>query len=321
MNKRATIGGQSIGVTRVIKIWLIQHAQAFVFSLGQMSKNPMGSFLTIAVIGISLSLPAGFYLLLDNAQRITASWSGAAQITLFLKLETDDQHVHRLSEKLQQHVDIDTIVIIDRHQALTEFKQISGFGEALAALDTNPLPAVLLLQPTSNVISSGRGEQLIKSLHDMPEVDIAQFDRQWAKRLFTIIEVFQRAVFMLSTLLAVAVLLIVGNTIRLAIYSRHTEIEINKLFGATNSFIQRPFLYSGLIHGFCGSIMAWFLLVVSLLLLEAPIMRLTGLYYSNFRLAGLSGNESLILIGSGALLGLAGSWLAVQRHLKVIEPV
>lgn len=321
MNKRATIGGQSVGMARVIKIWLVQHVQAFVFSLGQMAKNPMGSFLTIAVIGISLSLPAGFYLLLDNAQRITASWSGAAQITLFLKLEIDDKQVQRLSEKLQQHVDISKVVIIDREQALTEFKLASGFGEALAALDTNPLPSVLLLQPTSSAISSGRGEQLINSLHNLPEVDIAQFDRQWAKRLFAIIEILQRSVFMLSALLAIAVLLIIGNTIRLAIYSRHAEIEINKLFGATNSFIQRPFLYSGLLHGICGSIMAWFLLVVSLLLLEEPVMHLTGLYHSNFRLIGLSGNNSLVLIGSGALLGLAGSWFAVQRHLKLIEPV
>ncbi|MFQ5661333.1 MAG: permease-like cell division protein FtsX [Gammaproteobacteria bacterium] len=318
MKKRATRRSQPVTFGRLIKIWLIQHAQAFIFSLGQMSKNPIGSLLTIAVIGVSLSLPAGFYLLLDNAHRITAGWASVTQITLFLKYQVDENQARALVDRLSRHEDVDTIKLIDRDAALDEYRNSSGFSEALAALDTNPLPIVLLIQPTQQAISTGRGERLLESLRALDEVETAQFDRQWASRLFAIIGLFQRVVAILSTLLAFAVLLIVGNTIRLAIYNRRPEIEINKLFGATDGFIQRPFLYSGLIHGISGSIMAWILLSASIKLLEEPVMRLSGLYFSNFKLISLNTNEALILVASGGLLGLLGSWFAVQRHFKAI---
>ncbi len=320
MKRRASIHNQSLTFKRLVKVWLIQHAQAFIQSLGQMTKNLMGSILTTAVIGISLSLPAGFYLLLDNAQRITAGWGGAAQITLFLNQDIGDDGAMALAETLKKNKDINYVKLIDRNAALAEYKLTSGFDEALAVLEENPLPAVLLLQPTNTTLSSGNGGSLLKYLHALPEVDTAQFDRQWAKRLFAMIKIFQRVVIILSTLLAVAVLLIIGNTIRLAIYNRRSEIEIHKLFGATNAFIRRPFLYSGLIHGVVGSIMAWILLVSSIKLLEQPVTRLSGLYYSNFKLITLTAEETMILVGIGGLLGLLGSWLAVQRHLNAIEP-
>jgi len=138
--------------------------------------------------------------------------------------------------------------------------------------------------------------------------------------LFAIIEIVRQGVIVLSVLFALAVLLIVGNTIRLAIYNRRTEIEVNKLFGATEAFIQRPYLYSGLFHGAGGSFLAWLLLSLSLFLLDAPVARLAGLYSSDFKLYSLSIIECLLLFLGGGVLGLLGSWVSVQRHIKAIEP-
>lgn len=318
MKKRASISGNTQGIIQLLSTWLKHHAQAFIFSLGQMYKNPVGSILTIAVIGVSLAMPGGLYLLLDNAGRITSSWGGSMQITLFLNPGLGDEKIESLINNLEGREYIGNLKLIDPETALEEYKQYSGFNDALSVLEENPLPAVILLNPTLDAIASGQEEKLLQELQDTDEVETAQFDRQWAARLFALIEIFQRIIVILSTLLAFAVLLITGNTIRLAIYNRRAEIEINKLFGATDAFIQRPFLYSGLLHGAGGGLFAWGLLVASTKLLQQPVLKLSGLYSSNFQLFNLRPLEVLALIAIGGALGLMGSWLAVQRNFKSI---
>ncbi len=301
-------------------MWLMQHAQACIYSIGQIFKNPVNSLLTTAVVGISLALPSGFYLLLDNCQRVAAGWDNSTQISLFLKLNINEERALSLSDEIRLFEGIASVEYISRDVALEEYRQKSGFGDAISALEENPLPSILLIHPRIRSLSSQDSEKLMQQLRALPEVDTAQFDRQWIQRLFAIIDIVQHVVIILSILLAIAVLLVVGNTIRLAIYNRRTEIEVNKLFGATEAFIQRPFLYSGLFHGIGGGLIAWCLLSLSLLLLEAPVLRLAELYSSDFSLHGLSFTGFLVLILTGASLGLVGSWVSVQRHIKAIEP-
>ena len=310
--------GSSRSFRHAVSTWMLQHLQACLFSVGQMVKNPMGSLLTTAVIGVSLSLPAGFYLLLENAHRLTAGWAGAVQITLFLDMNVDAKAAADLARDLSKRDDVDGVKLIDRDQALQEYIQNSGFAAALNGLKENPLPNVLLVRPAGGIVETARADTLIEYLRSLKQVDSAQFDRQWATRLLTFIELFQRGTYMLSFLLAFAVLLIVGNTIRLAIYNSRAEIEINKLFGATDGFIQRPFLYSGLIHGMGGAIMAWIILLGASTLLAPPVQHLARLYGSSFQLSGLATGPGLVLISAGGILGLAGSWIAVHRHLRAI---
>lgn len=318
MKRAALKKGSSRSFRHALNTWLIQHLQACLFSLRQLVKNPVGSILTTAVIGVSLSLPAGFYLLLDNAHRLTAGWAGAVQITLFLDMDVGGEAAAALAKTLTGRADVAKVKVIDRDQALGEYTQNSGFGAALTALDENPLPYVLLVQPAGAVMATARADELINHMRSLKQVESAQFDRQWATRLLTFIEIFQRGAYVLSFLLAFAVLLIVGNTIRLAIYNRRAEIEINKLFGATDAFIQRPFLYSGLIHGIGGSIMAWLILLSAAMLLAPPVQHLAALYGSSFHLLGLGARQTLGLIAAGGVLGLAGSWIAVHRHIRAI---
>ena len=298
----------------------MQHAQACIYSMGQLFKHPLNTLLTTAVVGIALSLPAGFYLLLENCQRVASNWDNSSEISLFLKLDVDQERTLALIEELRQTQGVITVDYISSDAALLEFQKQTGLSQAMNALEHNPLPAIILLQPTLQAFSSIESDLLMQKLRTLPEVDMAQFDRQWIQRLFAIIEIVRQGVIVLSVLLALAVLLIVGNTIRLAIYNRRTEIEVNKLFGATEAFIQRPYLYSGLFHGAGGSFLAWLLLSLSLLLLDAPVARLAGLYSSEFKLHSLSIIEFLLLFLGGGVLGLLGSWVSVQRHIKAIEP-
>jgi cell division transport system permease protein len=305
---------------RLLAVWLGEHARACLFSAGQIFRQPAGSLLTVAVIGIALALPTLFYLVLLNVQQVSAGWGGSARIALYLRMDVEESAGRELAGRLASHPAIKDVRYISRAEALEEYRQMSGFAEALEMLPDNPLPAVILVQPRLEGFSGENADALARELRALPEVESGQFDRQWVQRLFAMMAILQRAVLILAALLALAVLLIVGNTIRLAIMNRRTEIEINKLFGATDAFVRRPFLYNGIIHGVLGAVFAWLLVSGATLLLAGPVARLSDLYLGSFSLSGLSARETLGLLAAGGLLGLAGSWLAVSRHLKDMGP-
>ncbi len=302
-------GGGRVGA------WLRQHGRAFLFSLGQMRRAPGNTLLTTAVIGISLALPAGFYSFLENARRAVAHWDAAPRISLFLRQDVAEQQARELAQRLRGRLDVAEAEVISRAAALAEYRQHSGFGAALDALDHNPLPVTLVVRA-----GDAADEQLAEDLGALPEVEYSQFDQQWARRLHQVIAVLQRAIAGAAALLALAAALVVGNTIRLAMHNRRREIEINKLFGATDAFIGRPFLYAGLFHGVGGSLLAWLLLESAVLLLAGPVARLAELYDARFALVGISAGAAVKLLLCGAGLGLAGSWLSVKYYLRVLVP-
>lgn len=303
-----------------VKTWLLQHLQAAVYSFGLLSRNPVGSIMTVAVIGIALALPAGFYLILDNAQRVTSGWDASPEIAVYLRLDVEPGQARTLADDLGADEAIRRVDYISREQALAEFRQRSGFADAIDALADNPLPALLLVHPVGQARDAAAFEALRERLAAMPEVEQAAFDRQWLQRLQAILDTIQRGVMVLSIVLGMGVLLIIGNTIRLGIFNRRSEIEITKLFGATDAFIQRPFLYTGFWYGLLGAVFAAILITGAVLFLSGPVRELAALYTSDYRLQGASLIQLAALFGSGVGLGLAGSWIAVQRHIKAIEP-
>jgi len=304
---------------RAVKAWFSQHVRSLLFSLGQFARNPGSNLLSAAVIGISLALPAAFYLILDNAEQVLDSWEGAIRVSLFLKQDVSADKARDLAATLRDEDGIRSVQYISREEALAQYKRQSGLNAALDGLEENPLPAVLVVTPALESLASSRGEALLARLNGLPQVESARYDSRWIQRLLAILRILQRGVIILSCLLGVAVLLIVGNTIRLAINNRRTEIEINKLFGATNGFVQRPFLYSGLVQGVAGGVIAWLLVGGALLLLSSPISHLAALYHGDFHLHGLGPARLLLLAAAGGFLGVAGSWLAVQRHLRAVD--
>lgn len=276
--------------------------------------------MTTAVIGIALALPSGLHVVLKNAQQLSGGWDGAAQISLFLNRSVGDDEAERLAKQIQKLPQVAGVTYISRREALLEFQRLSGFGDALQALKDNPLPSVLVIRPASEASTPKATEALLERLGAYPPVDLAQLDMQWVKRLYVIMELVRRGVVVLAILLAIAVLLVVGNTIRLAIHNRRDEIVVMKLIGGTDGFIRRPFLYTGFWYGLFGGLIAWVLVTLSLSILSDPVERLAGLYQSRFELSGLDLASAIMLLATSILLGLAGSWLAVGRHLREIEP-
>ena len=304
----------------MIRNYLLRHTQTLFYSLGQLARAPVATLMTVAVIGITLALPTGLFLLLENVQQLSSGWENNGQISLFLKQDVSSAAAEKLADKIRRLSSVARVEHVSREAALAEFKRLSGFGDALDALDRNPLPAVLIVHPDAAYNHPDALQALVRDLGRYSEVSLAQLDLEWVRRLHAMLALAKQGVLILAGLLSAAVLLIIGNTIRLAVLNRRDEIEITKLIGGTNAFIRRPFLYSGLIQGLLGAVASWLLVSLTLLILSGPIQDLTALYGSQFQVKGLDLSATLALFGVGGVLGWLGSRLAVGRHLRAIEP-
>lgn len=300
--------------------YLLSHVHSLFHSLGRMARAPWTTLMTVAVIGIALALPAGLYVLLQNLQAAGAGWQHDARISLFLHRTLPLEEAAALAERLRGWPEVAAVTLVTPEAALEEFRRLSGFEAALEALGENPLPAVVVVQPRLEARDAARLQALLERLRQQAGVERAQLDLAWVQRLFALMEIGRRGVLVLGLLLSLAVLLVVGNTIRLAIENRREEIEVQKLVGATDGFIRRPFLYGGMLHGLAGAVLAWLLVQLAVLALAGPVRHLAVLYRSELTLQGLGAGVTLLLLACGALLGLAGAWLAVARHLREIEP-
>jgi cell division transport system permease protein len=318
-NQRARTGGAPPIHTR-FQAWGMNHAQALVFSLGRLYRNPFAAALTLTVIAIALALPSGLWLGLKNLQAASGDWDHGAQLSVFVEDTVSDEALRDVAARIQAMDTVESAVAVTREAALAEFRALSGFGEALDLLEHNPLPALVLVTPAAGSQGPDDVQALAAALEAWPEVSQAQVDLQWVQRLQAILEMTRRGVTLVAVLLALGVLLVVGNTIRLDILNRRREIEVAKLVGATDGFIRRPFLYGGLWLGLFGGLLALIIVGVALFLLNGPVQQLASLYGSDFRLEGPGFSGALALLGMAVGLGLGGSWIAVGRHLRDIEP-
>lgn len=305
---------------RRLTAYLHLHLRVLLDSAKRLASTPLASSMTIAVIGLTLALPTALYVTVDNLHSASRNWDTGGQISLFLKQDVSETAAQRLAERIGRTPGVARTEYISRAAALAEFKRLSGFGDALNALERNPLPAVIVVHPTPAFARPDTLQALVNDLRARDEVDLAQLDLHWVRRLHALLGVAERGVLVLGALLGLAVLLTIGNTIRLALAQRRDEIEVMKLLGATSAFIHRPFLYTGLIQGLLGAMLSWLVVQLTVLLVGIPAGELAALYGSTFRPHGLALETSLGLLVFGALLGWIGSRLTVGRHLAGIDP-
>jgi cell division transport system permease protein len=303
-----------------IGVYLGRHAQVLVGSLGRVAGQPLAAFMTMAVIGVALALPLLLNVFLQNARTASGHLNDAFDLSVYLDKKADAGRAQALAKQLRLRGDVAAVRVISAEEALNEFRGDSGFGKALDALKDNPLPDTLVITPTLDAGTPQGTETLRAAIAAMPDVQIVQLDTDWIKRLQAILDLIRHAVMLTGALLGVGVVLIVSNTIRLDILNRRAEIEVMKLVGASDGFTRRPFLYSGLWYGLGGGVLAIILVSVGTLFLEKPVAQLSVLYGSGFRLEGLSLVSMLEVLAAAAALAWAGSWLAVGRHIRAIEP-
>lgn len=303
-----------------LRSWANSHRDSARLALHRVTESPFSTLMIVLVMSIVLALPMGLAVLIDQVEQLGIDWQRAAQLSVYLEDEVDAAEAGQLQSRIDELPGVASTQLLDKELALAEFQQHSGLGEALQQLAYNPLPNVILVMPESIEGGSSALRPLRDQLAQLPGVDEVQIDLLWVERLTAVLKMFERFTGGLTILLIIALLLVMANTIRLAIESRREEILVVKLVGGTDAFVRRPFLYLGVYYGILAGALAWLLLIAGLSWLNVTVREVASLYQSDFVLSGMPVIDGLTLLAAAMLLGLAGAWLAVGRHIREIQP-
>ncbi len=303
----------------LLHAWLQHHRTSACDSLQRQIRAPFQHVLTAAVIGITLALPALFALAINNFQQLGEQWQGNPRLSVFLDRKTSSNDIAALQKQLQQNNHVKTITLITPEQGLATFEKSTHLSNTLTLLDENPLPPLLTIELQAD-IAPDAVQTLQTQWQQLPHVDSVQADFSWLKKLFHLMQLGKRVAWGLAVLLGIGALLSVGNTVRLALENRRTEMVVATLVGATNAFVRRPFLYSGFWFGFSGGCMAIVLVVAGYYSIIEPVTALAALYQSNFVLQGPTILTAFSLLLAGITIGVLGAWLTVESHLQEMRP-
>jgi len=312
MNARPAMGN-TVRHSRVA-MWRRQHAWCVRDSLRQLARRPLGTALTIAVMGLALALPLAFYLLLTNVQHLATALGDSQSVSVFLKSGIASDGAEKLAGSLRARADVGGVTVRTPQQGLAELAAMQGFGDAIESLPDNPLPFVLLVEPRAGA-DRAQVEKMVAAVRALPAVDLVQDNGQWRARLDALIALGRRITLLLGMLLGAAAVLVIGNTVRLDLRSRAEEIAVQRLIGASASFVRRPYLYEGAWYGFAAGIVAVLLVLLLEVVLVAPVRDLIVSYAGRLHFGGLSWVTFVVALAVAVVLGWLGARIASGRHL------
>ncbi len=295
------------------------HIKQAKASFSSLWHRPMGNILTLAVISMALTLPACLYLLSKNIASVADNVASPSQVSVYIQEDTPEPRIMVLKDEIESRNDVDKVEYISPQQGLSDLSEHSGFDQAISLLDEYSLPGVLIVSP--NVETDQEIKQIAADIRTQDDVTDVRLDEDWLARLDAIRNLATIVVISLSVLMLASVFLIIGNTLRFNVQANKDEIQTMKLIGATDNFILRPYIYVGMWFGVLGAVSAWLLTAFITIVLNGAVEDLAKLYDSQFRLIGLSWDESLLLLMLGTFLGCVAAKSAAKRHLKEIEPV
>lgn len=297
-----------------MKVWLRHHWLSLASTLGRLARQPLATALNVAAIGVALALPFGGYVLLDNGRMLARHVAGDPQMTVFLSLDATRADAERIGAEIRRAAGVRGMRFVPRDEAFAELKRSEGIGDIVAALRSNPLPDAYVVDLDPG--QAAAADSLAVRLRQSPAVDQVQLDSAWVKRLDALIGLGRAAVAVLATFLAIGLVAITFNTVRLQIVTQAQEIEVSRLVGATAGYVRRPFLYLGALLGGLGGVVAAAAIAVAVATLNGDIARLAATYGSSFRLSMPAVTDQVSLVVFAATLGWMGAYLSVSRHLR-----
>jgi len=299
--------------------WVHHHRQAASSSLLRALRVPVATGLTWLVVGIALALPASLLVILQNIEAVTSDMRSPARFSVLLESGTSLNSAQDILSRVESRVDVRDVTLIPKDQALARFAVDTGLVGLLDSIPDNPLPHTLLVNPLASVESEGLSE-LAQGLKVVRGVDQVVFDTLWQARLAGVLQAGRRLVMGIGLLMMMGAVLILANTIRLAIDARRDEIVVIKLIGANNAYARRPFLYTGLWSGFGGGLLGAIMVGAFFIYLSEPVNQLLQLYNSDRRFTGLGIMGVLNMMFLGGTLGLLSAWHAATSQLRELEP-
>ncbi|MBC7490717.1 MAG: ABC transporter permease [Glaciimonas sp.] len=304
-----------------MKRWLRQHISAIVDAFTHLGQAPGNFILNVLVVAIALALPFAGLTILENIRPVSEQLAVQPEISVFAIIDTPREKTIALASPIR------TILLkydkkakmrfVSREQALDDLKDKTGLADALTALGQNPLPDAYVLQLSGfkNLADANQIDTITAQLKALADVDKVQADSNWVKRLAALLHIMRLVLLFLAITLAVVVVVVVFNTVRLQVLTQREEIAVAKLVGATNTFIHRPFYYSGVLLGLSAGGVALGCVALVLQPLNNAIAEFSQLYASEFLLLPLDLSFMLTLLVISAGLGLIGAVLSVRHYL------
>ena len=312
--RRNTRAEQSESFVDLLKL----HRRIARGSASRLLQTPASSLVTLFVVAVALLLPALLFGLNSNLASLLAGFQDSAQVTLYLQDGVSEADGQDVSDNLLTRSDIEGAYYVSPTQALDEFGAASGLEDLLIEMTANPLPGAIVLTPAD--VSPAAVDELARQLQEMPHVDVVQVDSLWLQRLAAISNLVSAIGSVLAVIVILGLFFVVGNTIKLAIESRKAEILVIKLVGVSDMYAARPFLYTGLLYGLGGGILATLLQGIVLTTFNSNLEVLMQLYESDFQLRGFGFMSALLIVIAGAAIGWAAALMASLRHIRAINP-
>jgi cell division transport system permease protein len=300
-----------------MKAWLRGHVRSFGTTIARLARMPFATLFNALVIGVALALPLGGWVVVKNIERLAGQLGADPQLSAFLALDAAKADVTRVEAALSGAPGVRAFRFVSKDEALAELRRVDGLGELAAAVTVNPLPDAFVVQLAPGHAEAA--ERLAATLRALPKVEWVQFDAAWVRRLEAVLRLGAAAVALLAGLLAFGLVAVTFNTIRLQILTQRDEIEVSRLFGATDAFIRRPFFYQGALLGLAGGLAAVAIVAASAWLLDGEVARVATAYASTFRVTLPSGADLATVLGFAAILGWCGAFLSVSKHLYEID--
>ncbi|WP_288677668.1 permease-like cell division protein FtsX [Aggregatibacter segnis] len=287
--------------------------------LADLLKRKFATLLTVLVIAVSLTIPTVSYLLWKNIHHATTQFYPESELTVYLHKNLSEEDANLVVEKIRQQEGVESLNYISRQESLNEFRHWSGFSEELDVLDDNPLPAVVMIKPTKAFNESQQRNELRENLDKIKGVQEVRLDNDWLEKLTALTWLVAHVAIFCTVLMAIAVFLVIGNSIRADVYSNQANIEVMKLLGATDQFILRPFLYTGMIYAALGGFFACIFSSLTIGYFTGAVKYVTDIFAVNFNLNGLGLVEFLFLIVVCIIMGYIGAWLSATRYTRLLD--
>lgn len=293
--------------------WVRHHAQSAAASLARLGGAPLALAVNVVAVGIALALPLGGYVILENLGTLANRVGADPQLSVFFAMDAGKPEIERVETALKRAPGVRAVRFVPRDEALRTIRQSESIGEIVANLDANPLPDAFVADLVPG--ETGSAEQLAAALRDMPKVSRVQFDAAWARRILALLRLGRLAVGLLATVLAIGLVAVTFNAVRLQIVTRRDEIALAGLVGATDAYIRRPFLYQGAALGLLGGLAAVAIILGTAALLDHEVTRLAQAYGSEFRLRVLPPRDWAAILIFAAAIGWAGAYASASRYL------
>ena len=281
-------------------------------SLAGLRASPVTTAVSVVTIGVSLVLVGAFALLLANMEELLARFGDDLQVTAYLTDGLSPEQIQELVRIAHTVEGVQGARVVSKGEALERFRAGEGRGSALLeGLDENPLPASLELTLEPQHRSAAGMARVVGSLQGLAGVTELASGQDWVEGYLRALALLRGIGWGLGLILALATLLIVANTIRLAVFARRDELEILALVGASRAFVNGPFLLEGLLQGAIAGALALGLLYALFRLVlpgfEFGLELLLGGVAPRF----FAPQEMAALLAGGAALGLVGSAAAL----------